>query len=223
MGRNHLRQLQLCYLYKPPFQIPHWNPTFRHQPALSTQKHRRSTQLHRRRLTNLANLTLLEQVILDGNNFTSIPPDFFTGLNNLQSFSVSDNRDLSPWIHPETLNQNSNLQSFQASNANIMGSIPDIFESLHNLQNLRLSYNNLTGTLPRSFAGSQIQNLWLNNQNQGLSGTLDVISSMTQLNQVWLQANSFTEAIPDLSNCIVLFDLQLRDNQLTDFKCPEKE
>ncbi|KAI3676885.1 hypothetical protein L1987_86499 [Smallanthus sonchifolius] len=166
-------------------------------------------------LPTLANLTFLEQVILDGNNFTSIPPDFFSGLNNLQSFSVSDNRDLSPWILPETLNQNSNLQSFQASNANIMGSIPDIFESLHNLQNLRLSYNNLTGTLPRSLTGSQIQNLWLNNQNQGLSGTLDVISSMSQLNQVWLQANSFTGSIPDLSNCTNLFDLQLRDNQLT--------
>lgn len=62
---------------------------------------------------------------------------------------------------------------------------------------------------------SEIQNLWLNNQLQGLSGTVDVISSMTQLTQVWLQANSFTGAIPDLSNCTLLFDLQLRDNQLT--------
>ncbi|KAI3683408.1 hypothetical protein L1987_83911 [Smallanthus sonchifolius] len=166
-------------------------------------------------LPTLPNLTLLQQLILDSNNFTSIPPDFFSGLNNLQTFSISDNRDLSPWFLPETLTQNSNLQSFQASNAKITGSIPDIFDGLLNLQNLRLSYNNLTGTLPRSFGGSQIQNLWLNNQNQGLSGTLDVISSMSQLSQVWLQANSFTGAIPDLTNCTVLFDLQLRDNQFT--------
>lgn len=30
-----------------------------------------------------------------------------------------------------------------------------------------------------------------------------------------MQANSFSGAIPDLSNCSALFDLQLRDNQLT--------
>ncbi|MFS7989023.1 putative protein kinase RLK-Pelle-LRR-IX family [Helianthus anomalus] len=166
-------------------------------------------------LPTLANLTLLEQVILDSNNFTAIPTDFFTGLTNLQSFSITDNPDMSSWTIPENLNQNTNLQSFQAGNANIMGGIPDIFDKFPNLQNLRLSYNNITGGLPVSFGGSQIRNLWLNNQKQGLSGTLDVLSSMTQLEQVWLQANAFTGAIPDLSNCTGLFDLQLRDNQLT--------
>ncbi|KAF5783347.1 putative protein kinase RLK-Pelle-LRR-IX family [Helianthus annuus] len=166
-------------------------------------------------LPTLANLTLLEQVILDSNNFTAIPTDFFTGLTNLQSFSITDNPDMSSWTIPENLNQNTNLQSFQAGNANIMGGIPDIFDKFPNLQNLRLSYNNITGALPVSFGGSQIRNLWLNNQKQGLSGTLDVLSSMTQLEQVWLQANVFTGAIPDLSNCTGLFDLQLRDNQLT--------
>ncbi|KAJ0510846.1 putative protein kinase RLK-Pelle-LRR-IX family [Helianthus annuus] len=166
-------------------------------------------------LPTLANLTLLEQVILDSNNFTAIPTDFFTGLTNLQSFSITDNPDMSSWTIPENLNQNTNLQSFQAGNANIMGGIPDIFDKFPNLQNLRLSYNNITGALPVSFGGSQIRNLWLNNQMQGLSGTLDVLSSMTQLEQVWLQANAFTGAIPDLSNCTSLFDLQLRDNQLT--------
>ncbi|KAI7738943.1 LOW QUALITY PROTEIN: hypothetical protein M8C21_007332, partial [Ambrosia artemisiifolia] len=80
---------------------------------------------------------------------------------------------------------------------------------------LRLSCNNLTGILPTTFGGSKIQNIWLNNQLQGLSGTLDVISSMTQLYQVWLQGNAFTGAIPDLSKCINLFDLQLKQNQLT--------
>ncbi|KAM0052906.1 putative protein kinase RLK-Pelle-LRR-IX family [Helianthus debilis subsp. tardiflorus] len=166
-------------------------------------------------LPTLANLTLLEQVILESNNFTSIPPDFFSGLTNLKTVRISDNPDLSPWVVPDTLGENSNLQTFEASNANIVGSIPDIFDKFTNLQNLRLSYNNLTGALPPSFGGSQIQNLWLNNQVQGLSGNLDVISLMTQISQAWLQANSFTGAIPDLTNCTILFDLQLRDNQLT--------
>ncbi|KAL4578404.1 hypothetical protein LXL04_014527 [Taraxacum kok-saghyz] len=166
-------------------------------------------------LPTLANLTFLEKVFLDSNNFTSIPPDFFLGLSNLQEFSISDNLDLSPWVLPNHLTDSSNLQTFQASNAHIMGTIPDIFDSFPNLQNLRLSYNNLTGSLPKSFGGSEIQNLWLNNQDAGLSGTLDVLSSMSQLYQVWLQANAFTGAIPDLSKCTNLFDLQLRDNQFT--------
>lgn len=58
-------------------------------------------------------------------------------------------------------------------------------------------------------------NVWLNNQLLGLSGSIDVLGSMTQLYQVWFQANSFTGSIPDLSKCTNLFDLQLRDNQFT--------
>ncbi|XP_071713980.1 receptor-like kinase TMK4 [Rutidosis leptorrhynchoides] len=163
----------------------------------------------------LSNLTLIEQIALDSNNFTSIPPDFFSGLKNLKFFSIFDNPNLSPWVLPETLNQNTNLQSFVASNAKITGSIPNIFDKLLNLQNLRLSYNNLTGSLPETYGRSQIQNLRLNNQAQGLFGNLNVISSMTKVSQVWLQANAFTGAIPDLTNCSNLSDLQLRNNQLT--------
>ncbi|GAB4844053.1 Receptor-like kinase tmk4 [Ancistrocladus abbreviatus] len=92
---------------------------------------------------------------------------------------------------------------------------PDSFSSFPNLQNLRLSYNNLTGSLPSSLGGSEIQNLWLNNQKMGLSGSLNVMGTLTQLAQVWLHANSFSGSIPDLANCTNIFDLQLRDNQLT--------
>ncbi|KAL4285250.1 hypothetical protein GQ457_16G026690 [Hibiscus cannabinus] len=62
-----------------------------------------------------------------------------------------------------------------------------------------------------------VQNLWINNQNTGygFSGTLDVLSNMTQLAQAWVHVNSFTGPIPDLSKCGSLFDLQIRDNQLT--------
>ncbi|KAA8527890.1 hypothetical protein F0562_035241 [Nyssa sinensis] len=166
-------------------------------------------------LPSLANLTSLESVYLDSNNFTSIPSNFVDGLTNLQTLSLSDNQNLAPWMIPTDLMQSSSLGTFSASNANIFGSIPDIFGSFPNLQNLRLSYNNLTGPLPSSFGNSEIQNLWLNNQQQGLSGTIDILSSMIQLNQVWLHANALTGPIPDLSKCVNLFDLQLRDNQFT--------
>ncbi|KAI7740946.1 hypothetical protein M8C21_003704 [Ambrosia artemisiifolia] len=166
-------------------------------------------------LPSLSNLTLLTEVYLDSNNFTSIPQSFFLGLTNLQTFSISDNPNLQPWSFPTDLTDSTNLQSFQASNSNLKDSIPDIFTSFPSLQSLRLSYNNITGSLPPSFGGSEIQNLWLNNQGSGLTGDVTVLGSMTQLRQVWLQANAFTGPVPDLSNCSDLFDLQLRDNQFT--------
>ncbi|KAM7486154.1 hypothetical protein LguiA_002163 [Lonicera macranthoides] len=166
-------------------------------------------------LPSFANMTTLEQIFLDSNDFSSVPSDFLLGLTNLQSFSISDNPSLQSWEVPIQLRDSSILSTLSASNASLVGSIPDIFGSFPNLQSLRLSYNNLTGVLPKSLGGSKIQNLWIDNQAQGLSGLIDVLSSMTQLYQVWLHANAFTGPIPDLSNCQNLFDLQLRDNQFT--------
>lgn len=134
----------------------------------------------------------------------------------MQTLSISDNPKLSPWQIPPFLTESSSLGTFTASNSSIVGSIPNFFDSFPNLQNLRLSYNTLTGILPKSLGGSEIQNLWLNNQlGNGLSGSIDVLSSMSQLSQVWLHGNAFTGPVPDLSKCINLFDLQLRDNQFT--------
>ncbi|KAL3634310.1 Receptor-like kinase tmk4 [Castilleja foliolosa] len=171
-------------------------------------------------LPSFQNMSSLEQIYLDQNDFTSIPNDFILGLPNLVSFSISENTNLGPWQIPLYLTESANLVDFYASNASITGIIPDIFGYFPNLLNLRLSYNNLTGSLPGSFSGSEIRNLWLNNQNQGLSGRVDVLGNMTQLEQVWLHANMFSGGIPDLSRCTNLFDLQLRDNRLTGVVSP---
>ncbi|KAK9281101.1 hypothetical protein L1049_003994 [Liquidambar formosana] len=178
--------------------------------SLSLQKNRLSGPL-----PSLSNLTHLEEAFLNNNNFSSIPPSCFAGLTSLQNFTISENPNLSPWTIPVELSDSTTLVSLLASEANLVGTMPDIFGSFPNLQSLRLSYNNLTGSLPPSFAGSGIQNLWLNNQLMGLSGRIDVLSAMTQLSLAWLHANSFLGPIPDLSNCTSLFDLQLRDNQIT--------
>ncbi|OVA12989.1 Protein kinase domain [Macleaya cordata] len=166
-------------------------------------------------LPNLSDLAFLREIFLDTNNFTSVPPKIFSGLTSLQILSLSDNVNLEPWDLPQDLTQSASLVTLYASNANLMGSIPDFVGSFMSLQDLRLSYNNLTGPLPSSLAGSDIRNLWINNQVLGLSGSIDVLGTMTQLSQVWLHKNMFTGPIPDLSNCTSLFDLQLRDNRLT--------
>ncbi|KAG4995619.1 hypothetical protein JHK84_032588 [Glycine max] len=165
---------------------------------------------------SLANLSMLESVFLSSNNFTSIPVGCFQGLPSLQTLSMTDSINLAPWTIPAELTDSINLVKLELGNANLIGTLPDVFDKFVSLVELRLSYNNLTGVLPKSFAGSAIQNMWLNNQNGfGFSGTIEVLASMTHLSQVWLQKNQFTGPIPDLSNCTTLFDLQLRDNQLT--------
>ncbi|CAI9770664.1 unnamed protein product [Fraxinus pennsylvanica] len=166
-------------------------------------------------LPSLSNLASLEDVNLDGNNFSSVPPDFLSGLTSLQTFSINNNSNLPSWKIPNNLKDSTSLVSFNAGKANIVGEIPDIFGSFPSLQNLKLSYNNLTGSLPRSFSNSGIQNLWLNNQVLGLSGTIDVLRTMSQLTVVWLHVNKFSGPIPDLSACTELYDIQLRDNFLT--------
>ncbi|KAJ8558275.1 hypothetical protein K7X08_005041 [Anisodus acutangulus] len=188
-------------------------------PEINQLSNIQSLNLQNNRLSGplppLSDLTSLQDVHLDSNNFTSVPPDFLKGLTNLQHFSIDENPSLPPWTIPDSLTDSPSLTDFSASNANIIGEIPDIFGSLPSLENLRLSYNNITGFLPSSFAKSGIQNLVLNNQKFGLSGRIDVIGSMEQVTQVWIHVNKFSGPISDLSGCINLIDLQLRDNSLT--------
>ncbi|KAK9141016.1 hypothetical protein Scep_010697 [Stephania cephalantha] len=166
-------------------------------------------------LPSFANMGSLQNLYLDSNNFTSVPAKAFDGLTSLQTLSLSSNPNLGTWAFPQELTQSASLVTLYASNVNLIGSIPDVFDKWPSLQDLRLSYNNLTGVLPGTFAGSGIRNLWLNNQDLGLSGEIDVIGKMPQLKQVWLHKNSFWGPIPDFQNSPTLFDLQLRDNQLT--------
>ncbi|KAF9606178.1 hypothetical protein IFM89_023633 [Coptis chinensis] len=166
-------------------------------------------------LPSFANLSNLRVIDLDNNNFTSVPLLCFSGLSSLQELTIDGNQNLEPWFFPPELSQSEALVNLSASRVNLMGSLPDVFGKLSSLQFVRLSYNNLTGSLPMSFAGTGLQQLLLNNQALGLSGRLDVLGTLTQLSQVWLQVNAFIGPVPDLSNCTELSDLQLRDNQIT--------
>ncbi|XVF37907.1 hypothetical protein REPUB_Repub20aG0051800 [Reevesia pubescens] len=187
-------------------------------PDIATLSELRSISLQGNSLSgtipSFANLSSLQSIYLDSNAFTSVSPNAFSGLTSLQTLSLSENTKLSPWTFPD-LSQSTSLVEVQLDDTNLYGNLPDIFESMNSLQSIRLSYNNLSGTLPASLGVSMIQNLWINNQNGGFTGTIEVLSNMAQLSQVWLHKNMFTGPIPDLSKCQGLFDLQLRENQLT--------
>ncbi|KAF3456656.1 hypothetical protein FNV43_RR01310 [Rhamnella rubrinervis] len=170
----------------------------------------------------LANLTFLQDLYLDNNNFSSVPSGFFQGLTSLQTLSLSENSNLQPWSIPTDITQSSSLVSLTAGNANIIGSLPDIFDSFPSLQNVRLSYNNLTGSLPSSFNGSGIQNLWLNNQLMGFRVPLTCYRrcpsctrfGYTRIN-LQLRDNQFTGVVPaSLMSISSLRNVSLANNKL---------
>lgn len=169
-------------------------------------------------LPSLSGLTQLRSLLLNRNNFTSIPSDFFNGMSSLQNVYL-DYNSFSSWVIPDSLKSASALQKFSATSANITGKIPDFFggDTFAGLTDLSLSFNYLEGELPGSFSGSSVQNLWLNGQNSmsKLNGTLDVLQNMTQLTQLWLHGNSFSGGLPDFSDLNQLQDLKVRDNMLT--------
>nr|XP_043639403.1 receptor-like kinase TMK4 [Erigeron canadensis] len=147
-------------------------------------------------LPTLANLTLLRLVYLSGNFFTSIPQDFFSGLTNLQNFSISFQNNLAPWVLPDNIAECTSLRSFEASSASLTGSIPESFTSLPNLQYLSLSFNDLSGSLPFRFNNlSRLENLYL--QDKSLSGPLPTFSNLTLLRHVFIRFNKFTSIPPD--------------------------
>ncbi|XLR63502.1 hypothetical protein S83_014174 [Arachis hypogaea] len=157
----------------------------------------------------------LTRVSLSNNNLTSIPQGCFQGLPSLVSLNLGNNTNLAPWTFPN-LTHSTQLKDLNLTATNVMGSLPEIFDSLPSLETLLLSNNNLSGVLPESFGGTKIATLHLNNQKgNGFSGPIDILSNMLDLSQVWLQGNSFTGPIPDMSRCTALQDLQLGHNQLT--------
>ncbi|OAY60554.1 receptor protein kinase TMK1 [Manihot esculenta] len=169
-------------------------------------------------LPSLSGLSSLQVIMLTGNRFTSIPSDFFSGLSSLQAVEI-DSNPFSSWVIPESIKNASALQNFSANSANISGSIPDFFgsDAFPGLTILHLAFNKLEGELPASFAGSQIQSLWLNGQmsEAKLTGRVDVIQNMTSVKDVWLHSNAFTGPLPDFTGLKDLQVLSVRDNSFT--------
>ncbi|CAI9105747.1 OLC1v1004748C1 [Oldenlandia corymbosa var. corymbosa] len=169
-------------------------------------------------LPSFCGLSGLQEAYLDNNDFDSIPSDFFNGLTSVRTLALDQNpfNSSTGWSIPPELQNSTQLANFSCSSCNLVGELPDFLGNLVSLTSLKLSYNNLSGELPPSFAGSNMQVLWLNNQyGGGLTGPIDVIGNMTSLLQVWLHGNQFTGAIPDnIGDLASLRQLNLNGNRL---------
>ncbi|KAG6528689.1 receptor protein kinase TMK1-like [Zingiber officinale] len=151
-------------------------------------------------LPSFRGLSNLQYAYLGGNQFDTIPSDFFVGLTALQVLSLDKNplNQSTGWVLPSDLANSAQLVNLSLIQCNLAGEIPEFLGSMSSLSALKLSYNNLIGSIPASFSGLPLQILWLNNQNDpGLSGPIDVIAQMTMLNDVWLHGNQFSGSIPN--------------------------
>ncbi|GMY04803.1 putative receptor protein kinase TMK1 [Fagus crenata] len=140
-------------------------------------------------IPSLANLTSLQQLYLDTNNFTSIPKGFFQGLTSLQNLSLSQNIHLAPWTIPTELTHLTSLVILSANHSNIFGSLPDIFDSFPNLSNctslsyLYLGDNNLTGSIPEALANLTTLQL-VDVSNNNLTGSIPKFASNVKLTTI---------------------------------------
>ncbi|GFS33371.1 microtubule-associated protein 65-5 [Actinidia rufa] len=102
------------------------------------------------------------------------------------------------------------------SSSSSKGSLPDIFEKLSSLNSLALSYNRLSGAILASFYGSNLQILWLNDQDSdGITGNIGVIGLMVSLAEVWLHGNNIMGSIPNNIGYVTsLKELNLNGNLL---------
>lgn len=168
-------------------------------------------------LPSFNGLKNLRYAYLDYNNFTSIPVDFFTGLDSLEVLALDGNNfnGSSGWMFPPTLSDSAQLTNLTCMSCNLVGPLPDFLGSLSSLSVLSLSNNRLSGGIPASFKGMILTRLWLNNQvGGGMTGSIDVVTTMTSLNSLWLHGNQFSGTIPDnIGDLSLLQDLNLNGNE----------
>uniref|UniRef100_A0A0D3H0S5 non-specific serine/threonine protein kinase n=1 Tax=Oryza barthii TaxID=65489 RepID=A0A0D3H0S5_9ORYZ len=91
----------------------------------------------------IANLTNLEQVLLQNNNITGRLPPELGALPRLQTLDLSNNR-FSGRV-PDTLGRLSTLRYLRLNNNSLSGAFPSSLAKIPQLSFLDLSYNNLTG------------------------------------------------------------------------------
>ncbi len=148
----------------------------------------RTLVLSNKKLTSLEGLQLIKSIdtvrLLDlGNNkLTTIQPDAFIGLTNLQILWLGGNQLTT--IQPGAFNGLTNLQILGLNHNQLQTIQPNAFNGLGNLQDLYLDKNQLTTIQPNAFNGlGSLQYLGLNhNQLQTIQpGAFNGLNSLQTL------------------------------------------
>lgn len=162
------------------------------------------------------------RIELFNNQLNGSLPGQIGNLTSLRELWINSNL-LSGPIPPQ-IGTLSSLESLQAYANEFSGTIPSEIGNLSNLISLNLDGNPLTGVLPESLKNLvNLQVLTISSWGKSnLSGEIPAwLADLTQLRQIWLDGNSFTGNLPDLTGLVNLDWLMLFDNQLTGAILPE--
>ncbi|KAM0901369.1 hypothetical protein ACQ4PT_020036 [Festuca glaucescens] len=141
----------------------------------------------------VGNLSSLQTLYLDSNQFTSVVPLTFRKLKKLQFLELSDNfinRDVTKLLHLLPSNE---LQMLHLSYNSLTGSLPDWIGRFSSLKALYLDYNKLSGEIPVGIRELRnLTELWLNSNNLHGTITEDHFTNLAALEQLWISHNSLT-------------------------------
>ncbi|MED6138580.1 hypothetical protein PIB30_075572 [Stylosanthes scabra] len=171
-------------------------------------------------IPSLANLTFLQVVYLESNNFNSIPQGCFHALTNLNSLSLTNITKLPPWNFPNDWTAHSSqLLYLDLSFTNLMGSVPNISHFFPAMQILYLSNNNLSSIPEGCFHNlNDLFHLSLANNTNLPPWTfpLQLTHSSLQLTHLFLEATNLMGSLPNLSHFFPdLVTVSLSNNNLT--------
>ncbi|XP_057718085.1 receptor-like protein EIX2 [Arachis stenosperma] len=124
----------------------------------------------------IQNLTMLENLDLSSNSFSSHIPDWLYGLHRLKSLKLSDNY-LTGAIS-NTLGNLTSLVTLDLSHNQFEGAIPTLLGNLTSLVDLHLSDNQFEGAIPSSFRKlCNLRHIYFSNLkcNQQLSEILQIL------------------------------------------------
>ncbi len=136
----------------------------------------------------IGNLTLLESLLLYNNQIEGSIPAELGNLVRCKTLELENNQLSGPI--PSTIGNMDSLQYLRLWNNSLEGPIPGSLGKLSALTRIELSNNQLTGEVPDSLnLLSKLVDLCLDSNR--LTDLPD-LSTMTQLNTLWIQQNQFT-------------------------------
>ncbi|KAL8159101.1 hypothetical protein V2J09_000638 [Rumex salicifolius] len=160
---------------------------------------------------NLANISTLQRFAANQNQFSGSIPSGFP--KSLQKLDLSYN-NLNGTI-PAYLLTNNNLETLDLSSNCLEGSLPEIL-SVNSLTRLRLGSNFITGKIPVSICENLVELVYLELENNKLSGIIpSELGSCKKLQLLSLARNYISGELPvELSNLTKLTVLNLQMNKL---------
>ncbi|WP_298541708.1 immunoglobulin domain-containing protein [uncultured Aquimarina sp.] len=143
-------------------------------------------------LPNLITLSLNSNLLTGGALSNEIG-----NLTKLQRLSLQANDFTGPI--PEAIGQLSNLRSLNITRCGLNGNLPEFIGNLINLSSLTIFGNDIEGEIPNSFAGlANLTSLILTGNN--LSGSIpDFLAGFNNLNTIRFDQNNFSGQIPDFT------------------------